>query len=656
MRSSSLAPIVFQAALLLAAASAPARAESGPGAVILFDASGSMWGDFASSKTSKFNSARESLKQSLGRTRPDARIGFMAFGNRRKADCKDVELLAPVEAGAAARVGAALDKISPKGKGPLAFALTEAAKTASAQRADAIILVYDGVDNCQQDACAAAAAIAKTRPGLAVHTLGLELEPGAFEKTTCVSRSTGGKAFEARDPQSLPATLESVFQQAGLTPGEPVLAPSLAPAPQPVAPEIAAASGPPRIRLTAHLGDMETPIAAPVTWIAREPGTSRTVFEKTAPDISEAMEPGTYEITAAIGRAAARATVTVAPKGVTAARIALDAGVARVKARDAQGARDVVLSIAPLGGASGMGPLASERQWIGWQAETELVLPSGRYRASATRGLARQEQEFSVEAGGLATVDIPLNSGRADLSAAEREGGDALDGVSFSVWVDDPAAPRGRREIARSLARQPSFTLPSGTYYVTARLGTAEAREQIAVGAGGTIAKTIVLPVARLSLSANLKIAAAPADAPLAYRVTRLDGEAPGETARGASLRPEFPLAPGRYRIDVTAGAHNAAASQTIDLAAGARKDLVLSIETALLDLRLGEGRPAPLDSFWEVKDEDGKSVWRTTRSEPSGFLAPGTYTVRFESRSQRLEKTIALAAGEHKTIGLGAD
>lgn len=656
MRSSSLASIGFVAAALLAPALAEAQAEPASGALIVFDASGSMWGDYASPKASKFDSARDSLKQILGRTRPAARIGLMAFGNRRKADCKDVELVAPVDAAPAARIGAALDKLNPKGKGPLAFALAEAAKTAAAQSAAAIVLVYDGLDNCQQDVCAAAASIAKTNPGLPVHTLGLELEPGALQKTACISRDTGGKAFEAREPQSLPAALQSAFQLARLMPGEPTPDPLAAPAPKPVAPEIAASSGPPRIRLTAHLGTMETPIASPVTWVAREPGTDKTIFEKSAPEVLEPIEPGTYEITASIGLASANATVAVAEKGLTQAKITLDAGVARIKAGDAHDARDVVLSLTPVGGALGKPPLAAGRQWIGWQAETELVLPAGRYRASATRGLARQEQEIFVETGALVAIDLALNTGRADLTAAEREGGEPLDGVSYSVWADDPASPRGRREIARSLAARPSFTLPSGTYTVMARIGSVEAREQIAVGAGGTIAKTIVLPMARLSLSANLKIAAPPADAPVAYRVTRLDGEAAGEAARSAATRPELLLAPGRYRIDATAGAHNAIASQTIDLAAGVRKDLALSIEMGVLELRLGEGQTAPLDSFWEVTDAEGKPVWRTTRAEPAGFLAPGGYTVRFESRSKHLEKTFALAAGERKQIDLGAE
>ena len=48
------------------------------------------------------------------------------------------------------------------------------------------------------------------------------------------------------------------------------------------------------------------------------------------------------------------------------------------------------------------------------------------------------------------------------------------------------------------------FTLPAGTYHVVARKGSAEVRETVAVKAGDSAARTLMLRLARLSLSARL--------------------------------------------------------------------------------------------------------------------------------------------------------
>ncbi len=661
MRSHGFVP-TFLATLAVSCAAAlaasPATAEAVPGALIVFDGSGSMWGELGGREPSKFVAARDALKQVLDRARREARLGLVAFGHRRKADCQDIELVVPSEPGAAREVSAELETLSPRGKGPLALALRETAKVAADQSLRAIIVIHDGPDNCQQDTCLAAADIAKAHPGLAIHTVGIGLEPQIAQRHACIARSTGGKAYEAREPAALAQALEAAFQLARLMPGAEGQPEAAAPKPKPVTPELAQATGPPRVHLTAYLGPVDTPITTPVKWTLREAEGGKTVVEATAAELSHAMLPGTYDVEARLGLAAGQRTITVAPKGATAEKIVFDAGVVEIATTTAAGgplAEEVVLSVVPMGPSPAKSSLSGERQWIGRQAKVELVLPSGRYVVRAALGLSREEEAITVTGGNLSKLDIAMQSGKIELSAAERAGGESLEGVSYSVAADDPGAPEGRREIARSLARSPSFTLPAGTYYVTARLGTMDAQDRIAVGAGAVAAKTLLLPVARLSLSASLKIDPPIADPAISYRVRRLDGEASTETARSASANPEFLLAPGRYKVEASAGAQTAMASQVVDLPAGGRKAIALSIEAGQLALKLGGASP-PLDSFWEIRDAAERPIWRTTRAEPQGILAPGRYTVRFESRERRLETTVELAAGERKAIELNAE
>lgn len=645
-------PIVLLLFIVAAFASyppPPAFAERQPAAVIVLDGSGSMWGQLgdgqASEQTKKFYLVRDALKQAIGKAGPATRLAVLSFGHRRKAACDDVELIAPLDTAAAGRVASGIDRISPRGKGPLALALKEAAKVAAQGAPASVILVHDGDDNCQQDVCLAASEIAKSHPGMPIHTIGIGLTPVDARKMACIAKTTGGRVFDAGDPAGLARSVEKAFELAALmTPAEPAAG---APEPQPVPSGLAASAGPSRIRLTAHLGSVEEPITAPVDWVLRETaGERKIVLESTSPEILAPLAPGGYEVEARLSRVSTRAEVTVAEKGLTAARITFDAGVIDVTARQSREvaeARDIVLAIAPADGGEGV-------RWIGRGGMAEVVLPRGRYRVTAAHGLARQERDVTVAAGAVAAADIVMDSGRLELAAVEAEQAPVLEGLTWSIAVDDPAAPQGRREVARSAAPGPSFVLPTGTYYITARFGTGETRERVAVEAGATVRKTLVLGFARLSLAALAGAVPVSSETPVLFRVTRLD-EGAREVARGTGPAPEFALAAGRYTIEVQLGPWNARATQDVELKPGERSQVSVDVNAGEFVLRLAEGARAPVETFWEIKDEGNNVVWRTTRGESRGFLAPGRYVATFEGRDKKAEQSFELAAGESKTI-----
>src|SRR5262245_36052589 len=116
-------------ALLLAMLVAPhaAQAQSPSPAVIVIDGSGSMWGNLGNERASKFDLARATLRLAFAKSAPNIRLGLVAFGHRRRSDCSDVETIASPQPGPAEPILTAIDKLNPKGKGPLALALKEAA-------------------------------------------------------------------------------------------------------------------------------------------------------------------------------------------------------------------------------------------------------------------------------------------------------------------------------------------------------------------------------------------------------------------------------------------------------------------------------------------------------------------------------------------------
>ena len=141
-----------------------------PTVMIVLDGSGSMWGNIEGSRINKLSLVRDGIRRGLGKIGPETRVGLTGFGHRR-GDCGDVEVMLPAEKLDAERIMAPLGPYNPKGRGPLTTALREAAKSLAGQQGRrSLVLINDDADNCQQDACAAAAELKSA--GVIVHVVG----------------------------------------------------------------------------------------------------------------------------------------------------------------------------------------------------------------------------------------------------------------------------------------------------------------------------------------------------------------------------------------------------------------------------------------------------------------------------------------------------
>ena len=120
MRLGSFRALVWTALLAVGT-----RATAGPGSgetMLVLDVSGSMWGRV--SDGTKIEVARRAVRALVQDSdRPEA-LGLVAYGHRRKGDCGDIELLAPVGAGGA--IQTAVDGATPVGMTPLTAAVEAA--------------------------------------------------------------------------------------------------------------------------------------------------------------------------------------------------------------------------------------------------------------------------------------------------------------------------------------------------------------------------------------------------------------------------------------------------------------------------------------------------------------------------------------------------
>jgi Ca-activated chloride channel family protein len=160
-------------------------------------------------------------------------------------------------------------------------------------------------------------------------------------------------------------------------------------------------------------------------------------------------------------------------------------------------------------------------------------VPVGTYNVSLSDGPVRQSKTVALTAGTETTLDFTSATGRVELSAGLREDGGAIDDVTFTISEDDPDSPDGRREIARSRAPTPSFTLPAGTYYASAHSGDGDVRQRIAVGAGDVVKRALILPLVPVKISALIGGQLATDGQGIAYRVTE-----PGDRGTRALRQP----------------------------------------------------------------------------------------------------------------------
>jgi Ca-activated chloride channel family protein len=407
--------------------------------------------------------------------------------------------------------------------------------------------------------------------------------------------------------------------------------------------------------LAAVLGADGPLVDGAVSWrvLRKEGAVETSAFEAQSSEARATLPPGSYTVETTYGLVRKRSTFDVAPGRPTPAIVALDAGGLRFLAR-AQAGGPTIDQVTYT--AYPAEPAAGEPLWIGTDPPSPLGLAPGAYRVVAERGFARSERMVTVAAGAAGDADMTLGAGLLTLKVAAREDGEALPGAVFIVAADDPGHLQGRRELVRSAATEPDFVLPAGSYTVTTRIGDSEARDRIALGAGESVRRTIILGLGRLALSARIEPVAgqAPLREQISFRVMRRDGDA-REVARAVSSPQTIELPAGSYRIEAVAGSHNARTVRDVDLQVGRTLQLAMDVPAARLTLKLAEdmGRGEPT---WEVRDESNRVVARSNQVEPQLMLAPGRYTIRAAVRDRRGEEEVTLRLGESRTIEVERD
>ena len=177
--------------------------------MVVMDSSGSMWGQIDGK--SKRDIAREAVRKMVASNPDIGSAGLIAYGHRRKGDCKDIELLR--SPGATTPLPDVVDKLVPMGKTPLTAAVETAANAMKIEETRAtVILVTDGIDTCDADPCAAGASLEARGVDFTAHVIGFGLSADEGRQVACLAEQTGGKYIEASNAGELADALSTVAE------------------------------------------------------------------------------------------------------------------------------------------------------------------------------------------------------------------------------------------------------------------------------------------------------------------------------------------------------------------------------------------------------------------------------------------------------------
>jgi Ca-activated chloride channel homolog len=202
------ASLIIGALALGLAAITPAKAES-ENTVIVFDSSGSMWGQIDG--VTKIEIARSVVGDLLRDWDPARHLGVVAYGHRQAGRCDDIETVIEVGPLDLDRALSTINRLQPRGRTPLTEAVRMAAEDLSYEDKPAtVILLSDGVETCNADPCALGRELAQRGVKFTAHVIGFDIGEGDRADLACLAEATGGLFLPADNARELSSALTQV--------------------------------------------------------------------------------------------------------------------------------------------------------------------------------------------------------------------------------------------------------------------------------------------------------------------------------------------------------------------------------------------------------------------------------------------------------------
>ncbi|UWQ94189.1 VWA domain-containing protein [Rhodobacteraceae bacterium M385] len=461
-----------------------AQSADRPNTILVLDGSGSMWGQIDG--VNKIVIAREVIAEMLADMADDVSLGLTVYGHRQRGSCTDIETLVSPAPGTQDEILAAVNAINPRGRTPMTDAVIAAAQSLrSTEEAATVILVSDGIENCNPDPCAIAAELEATGVDFTAHVIGFDVasEPEARAQMQCIADNTGGQFLTADNATELSEALETIV--------------AITPTPMrieaQVLPEGSLPTRPVSWTLLGTDGDtLSTGTQGPAIDVSLFPGTYIAQATRTEPN-----GPQTYQTSFTVIEGQTDLVIVAMPPIIETSQVTFTA---RVLPDMAVPASQLAWTLFDSADTALLGPVVAPGG--------NVALLPGDYRLEVERANAgtRHEARFTVEPNTAQEVIIPLPALTVEIDFVARIGD--VGGVTITDPVIWDVEPLQTNPVTSNPA---SFLMTRGAYRVTA-YWTAQEIEQsvdfVVVDQPREIIVVFPEPVATATLTA-------PASAPM---------------------------------------------------------------------------------------------------------------------------------------------
>ena len=163
----------------------------------------------------KFAIAQKMLYQmadSIQKSNPNVELALRIFGHqshRDKNNCTDTKLEVAFTKNAANNFRTTLNNVKPQGHTPIAYSLYQSADDfPDSENINSIILITDGLENCEGNPCEASAYLKEKRITINPYIIGLDIADSIKNNFDCI-----GTFINAKDETTFEKVLQTVVKE-----------------------------------------------------------------------------------------------------------------------------------------------------------------------------------------------------------------------------------------------------------------------------------------------------------------------------------------------------------------------------------------------------------------------------------------------------------
>ncbi|MCB0317108.1 MAG: VWA domain-containing protein [Bdellovibrionales bacterium] len=630
---SLLSSLVFCTLNLYAAGEADQVNSQRSKAIVVLDASGSMWGQIEG-KT-KIEIARDVVGDFLDNLSPNLDLGLVAYGHRKKGDCDDIESLIEPSPVNKTNFQATVNQIKPKGMTPLSASVIKAAeKLKFTEDKATVILVSDGIETCDFDPCEVGKSLEEQGVDFTAHVIGFGVSKDDEEQLRCLAEATGGEYRTANDAGSLKDALGSAATQAAVIPDFNL------------------------ILRAKQLGTDEL-ISGAINWQILS--DNKIVAEKNGTVARLNLNPGSYQVKASWGKLSAETKAEVVTTEVTEKEVEFSGSFITMRGLKEINGPEVSGSVSWSVYDTNADAKQGKKVLVTAASNKEFVLPAGEYIVNGRYGNSEEEKSVNLIAGDKQVVELIFNVGRVNLYGLREENGEKLaDSISWHVYKRETNGEKGRQVIAAG-GPEKELSIPAGDYIVTARLDRVELDKPVSILSGENTELAFLFAAGEIKLSGVRYQDGPEITESIAWKVYGKDanGEFTKHVASAGGTNREFTIPPGEYLVEGLYG--NARVSKEFQVEANKTTNAVLAFDAGKLIAKAyySEGGRQILDSIsWNVLQpsdgfNDPKSFAYGGGSEKEFKLPAGEYILRVKHKSALVEQNVKVEAGKKTEVSV---